>query len=206
MAIALSLAAVAFFLGRMTAETTEPLAVVPVSTNVITAPATGTVDEGAVGQSLAVPSIVIPQTSEPIAAIVAAVGPAVVKIETSFGVGSGVIYDEDGLILTAAHVVEGVTSLTVRLANGLTVPGTVVGTHSDSDVAVVSIDVDGVLPTAELGFGVNPAVGSLAVALGSPFGLDRTVTAGIVSAVRSPNGEALIQTDAAINPGNSGGP
>jgi len=205
LAIAFSLAAVAFFLGRITAESAEPLAALPISTTAVTS-AAGDVDGAGGGQTFVAPSIVIPEASEPIAAIVAAVGPAVVKIETSFGVGSGVIYDEDGLILTAAHVVEGVTSVTVRLANGLTVPGTVVGAHAESDVAVVSVDVEGPLPTAELGFGVNPAVGSLAIALGSPFGLDRTVTAGIVSAVRSPNGEALIQTDAAINPGNSGGP
>ncbi len=208
LAIAFSLAAVAFVLGRLSVDTADPLAATPIVTTATTPTPLTTAgpQAGDEGPAFSAPSVEIPFSSEPIAAIAAAVGPAVVQIETSFGVGSGVIYDETGLILTAAHVVDGVTSVSVRLANGLTVPGTVVGAHANTDVAVVSVEVEGPLPTAELGYGVNPAVGSLAVALGSPFGLDRTVTAGIVSAVRSPNGEALIQTDAAINPGNSGGP
>lgn len=143
---------------------------------------------------------------EPVAAIARAVGPAVVQIETSFGVGSGVIYDSSGLILTAAHVVEGVTEVIVRFSNGTAIEGTVVGTHEPTDVAVVSIPGSPDLPTAVLAIGIDPSIGSLAVALGSPFGLDQTVTAGVVSAVRTIGGVGMVQTDAAINPGNSGGP
>ena len=143
---------------------------------------------------------------EPVAAIAEAVGPAVVQIETTSGVGSGVIYDASGLILTAAHVVDGASVVLVRLSDGTAVQGTVVGAHAETDVAVVSIAGSADLPIAELAIGVDPDVGSLAVALGSPFGLDQTVTAGVVSAVRTVGGIGMVQTDAAINPGNSGGP
>jgi putative serine protease PepD len=154
---------------------------------------------------------------EPAAAVADAVAPAVVQIETSAGLGSGVIYDPDGLILTAAHVVEGSTSVTLRLADGTTRDGTVVGTDANSDIGVVSIDGGGDgLPVAVLADS-PPDVGDLAVAVGSPYALDQTVTAGIVSALDRPAPSAgpggpsgpsvgTIQTDAPINPGNSGGP
>jgi len=144
------------------------------------------------------------------AAAVAAdrVAPAVVQIQTRTGVGSGVVYDGDeGLVLTVAHVVGGNRQVTVRLADGTSVPGEVVGTHEPTDVAVVRIDPDAVLAVAELATGDQPLVGQLAVAVGSPFGFDQTVTSGIVSAVdRVVNEVTMVQTDAAINPGNSGGP
>ena len=154
---------------------------------------------------------------EPVAAVADAVAPAVVQIETAAGLGSGVIYDPDGLVLTAAHVVEGSTSVTLRLADGTTRDGAVVGTDTDSDIGVVSIDGGGDgLPVAVLADSA-PEVGDLAVAVGSPYALDQTVTAGIVSAVdrpapssgpSGPSGPSVgtIQTDAPINPGNSGGP
>ncbi len=142
-----------------------------------------------------------------VADVAAAVGPAVVQLETGFGVGSGVIYDSDGYILTAAHVVGSRGSVDVRLADGRLVEGTVVGTNDRTDVAVVEIAGSPDLPTAALAIGEPVRVGQLAIALGSPFGLDQTVTAGIVSAVdRDLNGVIFVQTDAAINPGNSGGP
>ncbi len=144
---------------------------------------------------------------EPIAAIAAAVGPAVVQIETELALGSGVLYSTEGYILTAHHVVEGVTDVTVRLFDGRTIDGTVLGFHEPTDVAVVSIPSDPDLPIAPLAIGADTQVGQLAVALGSPFGFDQTVTAGIVSAVdRVVRGVTMVQTDAAINPGNSGGP
>jgi len=148
---------------------------------------------------------------EPVAAVAAALLPATVQLETASGLGSGFIYDPAGYILTAAHVVDGSRSVTVRLADGTQQEGTVVGTHVDSDVAVVKIDHSG-LEAARLATGVPLEVGQMAVAIGSPFGLDNTVTAGVVSsaaqALRGPNGsvQQMIQTDAAINPGNSGGP
>ncbi len=148
---------------------------------------------------------------EPVAAVAEAVAPTVVQIETTMGLGSGVIYDPDGLVLTAAHVVEGSTAVTVRLADGTSRDGTVVGTDTDSDIGVVVIDGGGDgLPVAVLADSA-PSVGDLAVAVGSPFALDQTVTSGIVSAVDRPapaGGPSVgtIQTDAPINPGNSGGP
>ncbi len=141
-----------------------------------------------------------------VAAAAASVAPSVVQISTPTGLGSGVIYTADGLILTAAHVVDGVDTVDVRLADGRLLTGVVVGTHEPTDVAVISIDADD-LAVAVLGYGTSAQVGETAIAVGSPFGLDQTVTAGIVSAVgRNVNGVPMIQTDAAINPGNSGGP
>ncbi len=149
--------------------------------------------------------------SEPVAAVAQSLLPTVVQLESSDGLGSGVIYDTDGLILTAAHVVGTDESVTVRLANGDQLSGEVVGADANSDIAVIRIDRTG-LDAAPLAVDVTVAVGQTAVALGSPYGLEQTVTAGVVSAVeRSLVGSddvvrTAIQTDAAINPGNSGGP
>jgi serine protease Do len=141
-----------------------------------------------------------------IAAVAAAVGPAVVQLEAPQSLGSGVIYRDDGLILTAAHVVEGSDTVRVRLADGRSFEGDVLGTHAPTDIAVIRIEADD-LPTATLGYRNKLRVGEPAIALGSPFGFDQTVTAGIISAVnRTVNGVPMVQTDAAINPGNSGGP
>ncbi|HMJ74666.1 MAG TPA: trypsin-like peptidase domain-containing protein, partial [Iamia sp.] len=148
-------------------------------------------------------------TTEPVAAVAEALSPAVVQLETQTGLGSGFVYDADeGLIMTAAHVVEGADAVTVRLADGRAVDGTVVGSDAGSDIAVVRVEADG-LTAAVLATG-DPEVGQLAVAIGSPFGLDQTVTSGVVSAVgrsvQTPGGAVpMIQTDAPINPGNSGG-
>ncbi|HEX7131863.1 MAG TPA: trypsin-like peptidase domain-containing protein [Iamia sp.] len=148
-------------------------------------------------------------TAEPVAAVAEALSPAVVQLETQTGLGSGFVYDADqGLIMTAAHVVDGTEQVTVRLADGRTVDGTVVGADDGTDIAVVRVEADG-LTAATLATG-DPEVGQLAVAIGSPFGLDQTVTSGVVSAVgrsvETPGGAVpMIQTDAPINPGNSGG-
>jgi S1-C subfamily serine protease len=147
---------------------------------------------------------------EPIADAAEVILPSVVQIQTESGVGSGVIYDSDGLILTAAHVVAGNETVSVRFDDGEEVEGTVLGGTSGADVAVVQVDRTG-LPAAELALGEDPRVGQMAIALGSPWGLQSTVTAGIISAVDQsiPQGvsaRAVLQTDAAINPGNSGGP
>lgn len=147
---------------------------------------------------------------EPVADVAAAVGPAVVQINTEQGLGSGTIYDASGLILTNNHVVSGYTDVTVRLADGSSYEGQVLGTDSRSDIAVVQIQADKDLPVAQLAT-EDAAVGQTAIALGSPFGLTQSVTAGIVSAVDRPvaneRGVAvnMLQTDAPINPGNSGG-
>jgi S1-C subfamily serine protease len=137
-----------------------------------------------------------------------------VQLETGSGLGSGVIFDHEGHVLTAAHVVGNANSVKVRLADGTVLDGDVVGADPATDVAVVQIqgqDAVADLPVATLATGVKLEVGQVAVAIGSPFGLDQTVTAGVVSAVNravpTDGGSALgmIQTDAPINPGNSGG-
>lgn len=157
-------------------------------------------------------SVTAPAASSPIpagtdvASVAAAVAPAVVQLESAEGLGSGVIYQSNGLILTAAHVIDGAETVQVRLADGRLFEGAVVGRHDLTDVGVVSIDA-AELPVAMLGYGTPTLVGETAIALGSPFGFAQTVTAGIVSATgRTVNGVPMVQTDAAINPGNSGGP
>jgi serine protease Do len=125
------------------------------------------------------------------------------------GVGSGFIVTSDGLILTNAHVVEGASELRVRLADQREFTGKVLGADKLTDVAVVKVEAKD-LPTVKLGNPANLKVGEWVAAIGSPFGLESTVTAGIVSAKsRSLPDERLvpfIQTDVAVNPGNSGGP
>jgi len=149
-------------------------------------------------------------SSEPAAAVATALGPAVVQIETSKGLGSGFVYDESGLILTASHVTDGESSVEVRMADGTRSTGTVVGEDPSTDVAVVRIEPAKDMAVATLATGVTVKVGQTAIAIGSPFGLDQSVTAGIVSAVgrsaETPGGVIpAIQTDAPINSGNSGG-
>ena len=128
------------------------------------------------------------------------------------GVGSGVIYDPNGWILTNRHVVDGNGTLTVRLADGRRFDGEVYGIDTLTDLAIVKVEATG-LPTARIGDSSSIQVGQLAVAIGSPLGTyTGSVTAGIVSAlgrsITVSNGTInnLIQTDTAINPGNSGGP
>jgi putative serine protease PepD len=147
---------------------------------------------------------------EPVAAVAEAVSPAVVQIETGVGLGSGVVFSEDGLVLTNAHVVGDSSEVTVRFADGSSTDGSVLGADTSTDVAVVEIDPDAVIGVAQLALDNEVKVGQLAVAIGSPFGLDQTVTSGIISAADRPypNSEivvGMLQTDAPINSGNSGG-
>ena len=147
---------------------------------------------------------------EPAEAVAKLLGPAVVQIETGSGLGSGFVYDKSGLILTASHVTDGTDRVQVRLSDGTKVEGKVVGEDRSTDVAVVKIDPPAGLAVATLATGVPTQVGQTAIAIGSPFGLDQTVTAGIVSAVgrsvETPGGVIpAVQTDAPINSGNSGG-
>jgi putative serine protease PepD len=128
--------------------------------------------------------------------------------------GSGFVYDEQGHVVTNQHVVDGATSVSVRFWNGATYDARVVGTDSSTDLAVLEVDAPhSLLQPLSLGDSSAVAVGDEVVAIGSPFGLEETVTSGIVSALHremtSPSGFAIddsIQTDAAINHGNSGGP
>ena len=148
------------------------------------------------------------------------VSPGTVAIFTDQGQGSGFVYDAQGHIITNYHVIEGAKNIEVRFTSGFISYGTVVGTDLDSDIAIVKVEA----PAAELHplpLGDSDAlkVGETVVAIGNPFGLDSTMTVGIVSALgrvldsvhNTPQGSpftagAIIQTDAAINPGNSGGP
>ena len=130
------------------------------------------------------------------------------------GQGSGVLFDSAGLLLTNAHVVEGAEKLTVGLSDGRRISGRVVGKDSLTDLAVVRLEGKGPWPTAKLGNSDQLKVGDWAIAVGNPFGLESTVTLGIISNLNRNVSQLgisgkrldLIQTDAAINPGNSGGP
>jgi S1-C subfamily serine protease len=128
--------------------------------------------------------------------------------------GSGFVIDRSGNILTNAHVIEGAVKVTVQLADKKVVGAKVIGKDTSSDLALLKVDPDGLnLRPLPLGSSQDVQVGDPVIAIGNPFGLDRTLTTGVVSAlqreIRAPNGFAIsnvIQTDAAINPGNSGGP
>ncbi|MFZ0924202.1 MAG: trypsin-like peptidase domain-containing protein, partial [Candidatus Acidiferrales bacterium] len=137
-------------------------------------------------------------------------GPAQPQTEREHSLGSGVIINPDGYILTNNHVVEHGSDITV-VWNNKNYPGKVVGTDPQTDIAVVKIDAKG-LPTLTFGDSSKLKVGDLVFAIGDPFGIGETATMGIVSAtgrslgIEGPRGyEDFIQTDAAINPGNSGG-
>jgi putative serine protease PepD len=134
--------------------------------------------------------------------------------QTQQAQGSGFVYDSNGRIITNQHVVEGATSISVRFWNGKTYKAELVGSDPSTDLAVIKVDAPAsVLTPLTLADSNAVAVGDNVVAIGSPFGLENTVTSGIVSALHrqmtSPNNFSIddsIQTDAAINHGNSGGP
>lgn len=127
--------------------------------------------------------------------------------------GSGVIINEKGYILTNAHVVSRATKINVRLSNRKEYQATVVGADPKSDIAIIKIDSKDKLPAARMGRSDDLLIGETIIAIGNPFGLSHTVTSGVVSAtdrsIKGPDGKLyhdFIQIDASINPGNSGGP
>ncbi len=137
-----------------------------------------------------------------------------VGLERERGQGSGFLIDEKGLVLTNAHVIEKVDQVSVTLANGSQLDGSVVGADPVTDIALVRLNSVDSPPPVLLGNSEAIEVGDWAIAIGTPYGLERTVTLGIVSSLHrninslgfSDKRLDLIQTDAAINPGNSGGP
>jgi S1-C subfamily serine protease len=134
--------------------------------------------------------------------------------QQSQATGAGFVLDEEGLILTNAHVVDGATAIDVTFSDERTVAATALGKDPDTDLALLRVDPEGLdLRPLALGDSDSVEVGDPTVAIGNPFGLERTLTTGVVSALQrrltAPNGftiENVIQTDAALNPGNSGGP
>jgi len=160
--------------------------------------------------------------TESLAVLFERVSPAVVTVQTTkinkvrpqqrfeTVVGSGVIVDRDGHILTNAHVVDGAATLTVTLDSGTKVPARIIGLDTVLDLALIRAESAGPLPVARLGDSSTIKVGDEVVAIGNPIGLDQTMTRGIVSGLNrvlpGVSDEAMIQTDAPINPGNSGGP
>ncbi len=182
-------------LDRAGPEVVRPLRA---TTQTSTAPATGAA--GSVAQT---------QGEATTIRVAREVTPTVVSVSQPRGSGSGIIVNRDGIIVTNAHVVGQARTVEVGLADGRTLRGTVMGTDPTIDVAVVRLEARN-LPAAPMGDSDRLEVGQLAIAIGNPLGLERTVTMGVVSAVnRNPRGlglDGLIQTDAAISPGNSGGP
>ena len=166
--------------------------------------------------------------NQPVAQVAAQLSPSVVQVnvreiqmtpfgpQSAQGIGSGVIYRSDGYIITAAHVVQGASSVNVAFPDGSITKAKVVGRDPYTDIAVIKVNRNN-LPVAKFSSDNNLLVGELAVAIGSPSGFQSTVTAGVVSGTnreipaRYTGGEqipsltGLIQTDAAISPGNSGG-
>jgi 2-alkenal reductase len=146
--------------------------------------------------------------------------PGVVAIQAGISQGSGFVYNADGHIITNQHVVDGQSTVEIAFSSGFKAYGTVIGTDGDADIAIIKVDApaEEIHPLA-IGNSDSLHVGETVVAIGNPFGLDGTMTLGIVSGLgrtqqthESPDGGGffsnadIIQTDAAINPGNSGGP
>ena len=146
--------------------------------------------------------------------------PGVVTVFTNTGLGSGFVFDGEGHVVTNNHVVEGASAVEVDFASGFKAHGTVIGTDADADIAVIKVDApaDQIHPLP-IGDSNNLLIGQSVVAIGNPFGLNGTMTLGIISGLGrtqpahvAPDGGGsfstadIIQTDAAINPGNSGGP
>ena len=156
-----------------------------------------------------------PVVSKPgnVESIYAAARESVVSVKTNEGSGTGFVVDQGGKVVTNAHVVGNATEVQVQFADDETAPAKVTGVDRSSDLALLTVDTNRTLKPLALADSSTVRTGQLAVAIGSPFGLPQTATAGIVSGtgrhIEAPDGfqiDSVIQTDAPINPGNSGGP
>lgn len=207
--------------GCLALQTLPPPAVTPQAEVTVVTPPTPT------PWIVAPPDDTIAELETQVEAVYTAVGDAVVNIAVtsigydyffnplpSEGSGSGFVYDAQGYIVTNYHVIENAQEIQVTFADGATFTGTVIGSDSTYDLAVIKIDAgDYPLRPIPLGDSDVIRVGQFVVAIGNPFGLGQTVTFGVISSlgrvIESPDGRYIgeaIQTDAAINPGNSGGP
>jgi putative serine protease PepD len=201
------------FRGHMRAPRPGFLAVMVLVGALALAGCTATATAG--GQAASAPAVDVKPSAlalqQQFVQVVKQVGPSVVLIQTDQGLGSGIVFDAKGDVVTNNHVVEGAGGFQVTLANGRRHPARLVGTFPADDLAVLHIDAGGLQPAA-FADSSGLQVGDVALAIGNPLGLQSSVTEGIVSAlgrtVNEDNGVALpnvIQTSAAINPGNSGG-
>jgi putative serine protease PepD len=182
----------------------------------------GAVTGGTFSSDPAATPVELPQAAAPpaaaqgsIAAAAASVLPGVVSVRAGRATGSGFAIDQQGHVVTNAHVVEGADSVSLVLSTGRSVDADIIGVDSNNDLAVLQVATAAAagLRALTLGRSSQLRVGDPVLAVGSPLGLEGTVTAGIVSAVNrqasfgeNGNQQTAIQTDAAINPGNSGGP
>jgi putative serine protease PepD len=166
-------------------------------------------------QAAVAPSVGGARPNGDVAAIYRSASPGVVSVRTPGGSGTGFVIDRDGTLVTNAHVVGDADSVDVQFADDSTATAAVTGVDRSSDLGVLRVDTGdtGPLHALELADSDGVRTGQLAVAIGSPFGLPQTATAGIVSGtgrhIQAPDGfqiDRVIQTDAPINPGNSGGP
>jgi putative serine protease PepD len=172
-------------------------------------------DDDSAAPTADAPTQPVAQTPSSVAAVYQRVKDGVVEVETSAGAtGSGFVIDEEGHIVTNQHVVASAQSAVVRFSDGSEVDADIVGTDPSTDIAVLDVDRPSsrLTPLSFAGEG-SLQVGNPVIAIGSPFGLEGTLTTGVISAlgreIRSPNDftiENAVQTDAALNQGNSGGP
>jgi putative serine protease PepD len=211
----LPLAAAAVLGGSVGSIATNALHSESQASSVPTAASTRTVATTSTGSALS-PHDVYAKAKDSVAYITAQItqssGGPFGQTQTGTATGSGFVVSSDGYVVTNDHVVEGASDVKVKIGDGKTLNAKVVGTDASTDLALLKVDASGLTPLV-LGDSDNVQVGDPAYAIGNPYGLDRTLTTGVISALQrqisSPSGYSIdndLHTDAAINPGNSGGP